>query len=431
MRLRYFFIILVILQLSVWAFMLTLSFEENSVAFYAVEAATLVNVLFLWYFYRKVMKPIDSITTGLDLLKEQNFNSKLNKRGHYEADKIVDLFNTMLMQLRKERLKSEEQNHFLNLLIECSPMGVVILSNNREIILANKSALKMLGTDDVVGLRMEEIDTPLARDVAKVKIHTSETIRAGNAMIYRCSQHTFIDSGVSHPFYLIESLTDEMMKAEKNAYEKVIRIMAHEVNNTVAGISSAFDTVDVTLSQMIDTEDVREMLKACVERNEKMSTFITNLSNVVKIPEPILAKVDLNDVIERSAVFLQTFCSNHNVRLHIDCCDERLSVNMDVSLFEQVLHNIIKNSVESIECDGDIWINTSIEKHKATLTVADNGKGISKEAEKNLFSPFYTTKPMGQGVGLMFIREILMRHHCTFSLYTAGDGLTCFKITFP
>lgn len=431
MRLRWFFIILVILQLSVWVYMLTLSFDEHRTTFYFVEVATVVNLVFLWYFYRKVMKPIDSITTGLDLLKEQDFSSLLNKRGHYETDKIVDLFNTMLLQLRKERLKSEEQNHFLNLLIECSPMGVIILNYDRKIILANKAALKILDVNNVVGLKMEELKTSLACEVAKVKVNTSETIRAGNAMIYRCSQHTFVDSGVPHPFYLIESLTDEMMKAEKNAYEKVIRIMAHEVNNTVAGISSAFDTVDMTLSQMADTEDVREMLRVCIERNGKMSSFITNLSNVVKIPEPVLKNVDLNEVIERCSVFFQTYCSNHDVRLHIECCAEDLPVNIDVPLFEQALHNIIKNSLESIENNGDIYMQTSIEKGKASLIIADNGKGIDKETEKNLFSPFFTTKPMGQGVGLMFIREILMRHHCKFSLHTDSDGLTRFIIRFP
>ena len=102
MRLRYFFIILAVLQLSVWAVMLAFSFDVRSVAFYVVEALTVANIVFLIYFYRRVLKPIDSITAGFDLLKEQDFNSSLTKRGHYEADKIVDLFNAMLAQLRSE-----------------------------------------------------------------------------------------------------------------------------------------------------------------------------------------------------------------------------------------------------------------------------------------------------------------------------------------
>ena len=430
MKLRYFFIILAVMQIAVWVLMLIFSFDVRSIAFYAVEAMTVINIAFLIYFYRKVMKPIDSLTTGFDLLREQDFNSKLAKRGHHEADKIVDLFNTMLDQLRNERLKNQEQNHLLNMLIECSPMGVLMMNSERKIIMANPVALKMLELDKAVGLSLAELDSQLAREIEHVNPNEALTIRTRNSMIYRCSQHSFVDSGVPHPFYLIESLTDEMMKAEKNAYEKVIRIMAHEVNNTVAGLSAAIDIVDAVLKQMGDAEDVREMMQVCVERSTKMSTFITGLSNVVKIPEAVLKDVKLNAFIERSLVFFQAYCGERNIRLHFNFCEEDTSVKLDVPLFEQALQNIMKNSMESIGNDGDIYVTTSIVNNKVTLEITDTGKGISAETEKNLFSPFFTTKPSGQGIGLMFVREILIRHQCSFSLYTGKDLLTRFTITF-
>ncbi|MBE6310805.1 MAG: PAS domain-containing protein [Bacteroidales bacterium] len=430
MRLRYFFIILAVLQLSVWVIVLLLGINEQSVWFYVVELLTVANIAFLVYFYRKVLKPIDSITAGFDLLKEQDFNSSLAKRGHYEADRIVDLFNTMLAQLRNERLKNQEQNHLLNMLIECSPMGVVMMNSDDKIILANTASLKMLETDEAIGVRLDNLRSPLAQDLLKLKQGDSATVRTRNSMIYRCSKHSFVDSGVPHPFYLIESLTDEMMKAERNAYEKVIRIMAHEVNNTVAGLSSALDTVDSVLEQMGNAEDVREMMQVCVERGVKMSAFITNLSNVVKIPEAVLKEVQLNDIIERMSILFQSYCSENGINLHLDCCDEDTRVEIDELLFEQVLQNIVKNAVESIVTDGDIYITTSTYNGKVRLVIADTGKGISKEVEQNLFSPFFTTKPLGQGVGLMFVREILMRHRCTFSLFTGDDGITRFTIDF-
>ncbi len=431
MRLRYLFIILAVLQLSVWVIMLLLSIDERSVWFYVVELLTVANITFLIYFYRKVLAPIDTITTGLDLLREENFNSLLAKRGHYETDKIIDLFNMMLVQLRSERLHNQEQNHLLNMLIECSPMGVVMMNGDDRIILANKAFLKMLGTDRALGLRLIDVTSPLVQDLVKLEQGESATVRTRHSMIYRCSKHSFIDSGVPHPFYLIESLTDEMMRAERNAYEKVIRIMAHEVNNTVAGLSSALDTVDSVLEQMGNAEDVRGMMQVCVERSAKMSSFITNLSNVVKIPDAVLKETQLNDVLARLSILFQSYCADKGISLHLDCCDEETKVMLDVPLFEQVLQNIVKNAVESIVAVGDIYITTSISKNKVCLEIADTGKGISEEVEKNLFSPFYTTKPSGQGIGLMFVREILTRHNCTFSLYTGEDNLTRFIIVFP
>lgn len=427
MRLRYYFILLAVLQLSVWVVLLVLGVERQSVIFYVIEGMTLLNIVGLVVFYRKVMKPIDSITTGLDLLKDQDFNSIISKQGHYEADKIVEIFNTMLMQLRSERIKSVEQNHFLNLLIECSPMGVVIMDGDNRISSANASAKKMLENENLVGAKLNEINVQLSHEMMKLGMNEARTVRTRGANIYKCSLHSFVNNGVPHNFYLMESLTDEMIRAEKNAYEKVIRIMAHEVNNTVAGVSSAIDSV----SQLLEAEDLRDMMQVCVERNNKMSSFITNLSNVVKIPEPMLQIIDLNIVVERCSLFFQTFCNSNNVRLHVRCSDEENKVRVDVSLFEQALQNIIKNSVESIGNDGDVYISVQRVNECVTLEIADNGKGISAEVESNLFSPFYTTKPGGQGVGLMFIREVLVRHKCTFSLRTCEDGLTRFIIKFP
>ena len=102
---------------------------------------------------------------------------------------------------------------------------------------------------------------------------------------------------------------------------------------------------------------------------------------------------------------------------------------MDTSLFEQVLINMVKNSVESIEEKGIITLRTSASP--VMLEVADTGRGISKEVETKLFTPFFSTKPNGQGIGLIFIREVLMKHGCSFSLRTYEDGITRFRIMFP
>ena len=132
---------------------------------------------------------------------------------------------------------------------------------------------------------------------------------------------------------------------------------------------------------------------------------------------------------------MEGMCNERGIALRLECDTEMGLVNMDVSLMEQVLVNIIKNAVESIEladekeesCRGEVTVRTVA---PATIEVIDNGPGISKEAEAKLFSPFFSTKPHGQGIGLIFIREVLNRHGCTFSLRTYSDGLTRFRIMF-
>ncbi len=431
MKLKSFFFLLAFLLGVVWVVLLYIATEENGWKFYLTEGIISFCLIYLVYFYNKVIKPLNSIAGGMDLLRAQDFSSRLAPVGQQEADRIVQVFNRMMDQLKEERLRLREQNHFLDLLINVSPMGVVILTFDERISMANKAALAFLGETsekDIQNKTMTQLSSDLAEELSRLPKDATETIRLSDSHIYRCSRLSFVDHGFAHPFFLIESLTSEVMKAEKKAYEKVIRMIAHEVNNTVAGTTSALETIDDALQTMEDTDDLREVMKVCIERSFNMSRFITNFANVVKIPEPQTEKVGLNARVEACKIFMENVCQHRNIKLHMELCEENPIVEMDTSLFEQVLINIIKNSAESIDEGGEIVIRTTASP--LTLEVCDNGKGISKEIESKLFTPFFSTKPNGQGIGLIFIREVLMKHGFSFSLRTYPDGITRFRIRF-
>ena len=431
MKLKSLFYILACLLMVVWIMLLFLATRENGWKFYLVEGIVTLSLFYLIYFYRKVVKPLNSIAGGMDLLQAQDFSSRLAPVGQREADRIVSIFNRMMNQLKEERLHLREQNHFLDLLIRTSPMGVIILTLDERISMVNKAALAFLNEkteEDLLDKTMDMLNGSLAEELTRLPKDTSTTIRLSDSHIYRCSHLSFIDRGFAHPFYLIESLTSEVMKAEKKAYEKVIRMIAHEVNNSVAGITSTLDTIDDALQTMDDTEDIREVMRVCVERSYSMSRFITNFADVVKIPEPQLEEVHLNDRVVACKIFMENLCQHRDIDLQLDLCEENPLVSMDTSLFEQVIINIIKNATESIDTHGKVIIRTS--SAPLMLEIGDTGKGISKEVESKLFSPFFSTKPNGQGIGLIFIREVLMKHGCTFSLRTYQDGITRFKIFF-
>lgn len=432
MKLKTLFFLLALLLLGAWGILFFFTLKERGTLVYVGEAVITLSLIVLVYFYRKVVQPLNSIANGMDLLREQDFSSRLAPVRQAEADRIVDMFNRMMDQLKNERLRLREQNHFLDLLINVSPMGVVILDFDGKISMLNAAALRFLGytaADELAGKSFQDLDAPLAGEIARLPRDTVETIRLSDAMIYRCSRLSFIDRGFAHPFVLIESLTTEVVKAEKKAYEKVIRMIAHEVNNTTAGITSTLETVGEALKEMDDTEDIQEVMKVCVERCYGMSRFITNFANVVKIPEPSLEQVRLNDRVTACRMFMETVCRDRRITFHNELCPENPTVRIDTVLFEQVLVNIIKNAAESIGECGDIYIRTTASP--VTLEIADSGKGIIREVEAKLFSPFFSTKPNGQGIGLIFIREVLTKHGCTFSLRTYPDGLTRFRISFP
>lgn len=431
MKLRGYFYILTLLLLTIFGFVFYESLQALSWKTAAVTALMIATLAYLVLFYRKVVRPMQSISSGMDLLREQDFSSRLRSVGQHEADKVVAIFNKMMEQLKNERLRLREQNQFLDLLIKASPMGVMVLDFDGHVTELNPAAFKIMGVnhiDEVKGKQLSDLKETLQIDLTDIPMHETRTISLHDGTVYKCTLESFIDRGFPRPFYLIESLTDEVRRAEKKAYERVIRMIAHEVNNTTAGITSTLDTVQEELKTLPEAEDMREAMQVCIDRSFSMSEFITNFADVVKIPKAVLSPVNLNKQIESLTRFMEVMCLKRNIKLTF-IPDEALPLlQLDASLFEQVMLNIIKNSVESIEQDGEITITTNAQK--LSLQIADTGKGISKEIESKLFNPFFSSKPMGQGLGLLFIREVLTQHDCNFSLRTYDDGLTRFVVRF-
>ncbi|MDD4591032.1 MAG: ATP-binding protein [Parabacteroides sp.] len=428
---NWFWIFSVILLVALSILSYFVFYKSSTSLFFIVEGFVLFTALYLFIFYGRIIKPLHIIGNGMELLREQDFSSRLRYVKQPDADRIVDIFNKMMEQLKDERLHLREQNHLLDLLIDASPMGVVMLDLDQRVYTINPAAHKMLGPSSaavVVGQLLAQIDSPLASAMCEIPLYCSRTVRLDGANVYKCTHSSFIDRGFQHSFYLVEPLTQEVFNAEKKAYEKVIRMIAHEVNNTMAGISSTLDTLQSTFSGIENMDDVCEVLRVSSDRCYSMSRFITNFADVVRIPEPQLRVLQLNDVVTACKRFMETICLNRNIDIVMELNEKSPVVKLDNTLFEQVLVNIIKNAAEAIAHDGKIFIRTSC--NPSCLEIADTGKAISKEIEAKIFSPFFSTKPDGQGLGLIFIREVLLKHNCTFSLRTYDDGLTRFRILF-
>ena len=398
MKLKHYFILLAVGIVLIAGVALFGTFRSNPVLFYVTEGFAVLLLAYLWYFYRKTIRPYDTLIGGMELVKDLDLTTRLAPSGQHETDIIVRTFNDLLGRLRSEHLRLEEQYTFLNLLIEASPMGVILCDLDGNMTSMNPAAREMLSSS---------IETA----IHTLALGETTTVRIpGEPQLFRISHLSFPDRGFQHPFYLIESLTSEVRLAEKAAYERVIRMIAHEVNNSVAGIIGSL------------SGDEAERLTA-------LSAFVTRFAEVVKIPQPQLQLCDLSEEVEACRPFLENLCTQAHVHIDFHLTDEATPVRLDTVLFQQVLINIVKNAVESIgDAQGLITVTTS----PSQLVIADNGHGIPSEIAQNLFTPFFSTKPQGQGLGLLLIRDILTSHHCTFSLITdPEDRLTRFTIQFP
>lgn len=402
-------------------------------------AVAFILMVSLWF---GVVESLHKVERGYDILGSQDFNNTLTIPAQPDAAKLARLFNTMILKLRDERLHNLEQEGLLSQIVDVSPMGIVILDLDNKIKIANGAFYRLtsISPDEApAGTVFNAIEIPTIGMLREIPARESRTFRFADTKICRCSHLNFVKSGFYGSFYIIENITDEMAAAERAAYAKVIRTMAHEVNNTLAGVRS----VVAMLAESSDNEETALVAESCDERCQSLSSFIEAYADVVRLPQPVLKWRDLSEEIQRLMPFLiSVYGKGIDIRMIQDDSNGLLKVNIDSAMIEQVVVNIVKNAVESFdftdvfdqykesEQERFIEIRTGEKNGHITLTISNNGRPIDPETARNIFSPFFTTKPNGKGIGLTLISEILRRHNADFSLSTDTSGITRFQIHF-
>ncbi|MDE6277656.1 MAG: PAS domain-containing sensor histidine kinase [Muribaculaceae bacterium] len=376
---------------------------------YECVGLTAAGVVALVLFRRATVKPMRAIRSGMDLLLSQDFASRLRPVGQKDADEVVRVFNAIMGTMKSERLKNEEQNAFLSKIVEASPMGVAVCTFDGEIESSNP-AFKDLG-----GEALEGVLSTLGDGEQRI-------IRPGGEQVLKCVRMHFMDRGFRRRFYLVERLTDEIVRAETELFHKIVRTMGHEVNNTLGGVVSVLETLQAVHE---GDEIVAEALDSSRSSCLALTSFVKAYSDVVKLPDAEPEAIDVAEFLRRCLPFLQKMCPP-NIRLRVDAKDGS-RIEGDPMLLERVIVNAVKNAVESIGSrDGEIALGCSGKR----IEITDNGPGISAENAERVFTPFFSTKRADRGLGLMLIADILRKHGAAFNLSTDADGLTRLRIDF-
>lgn len=369
---------------------------------------------------------------GTEAIKDKDFNVKFVKTGKYEMDELINVYNHMIDELRTERTKQEEQHFFLEKLIQTSPTGIIILDYEDKVQQINPAALELLGVDEkeIKGKYLHEINHVVTQQITQLSSGEAKTITLSGAATYKIQKSHFVDKGFQRHFIMIEELTAEILAAEKKAYGKVIRMMAHEVNNTIGPVNSILESA-LKSNQFLKentSNSLQEALQVAVNRNQNLNVFMRNFADVVRLPEPHKKQIDLNNLILTVSKLMEVRASEKQIQFEFHLSPSPFYISADTQQMEQVLINVVKNAIEAIGEKGTITFKTDLQKRK--LAITDTGKGISPDVAENLFSPFFSTKKDGQGIGLTLVREILINHGFEFSLQTAAPNKTHFVIKF-
>lgn len=403
--------------------------QQNKYLFLGMELLILGSVYVTVQLYRSFFKPLKLIRAGIESIRDKDFSTKFMAVGQQDLDELVNVYNRMIDQLRRERVGQAEKHFLLDKLIQASPAGILLLGFDNQVESMNPAAERFLGlsTAQLAGKHISQLPDVWARQLEGLATGQSATFRIHGTWTYRCHRAHFLDRGFQHYFILIEELTEAILKNERQAYEKVIRVMSHEVNNTTGAINSILGSLQYYAPQLHpeDRQDFAHVLQVATERNTSLSRFMANFAEVVRLPQPQKEPTDMHGLLHRLHRLLQPELERRHICLRWQLSPQPLLVSLDAQQIEQVLLNILKNAMEAIGTEGTITVATCLQPPQ--LTISDSGPGIPADVLPHLFTPFYTTKSNGQGIGLTMVRDILVNHGFDFSL-TSGEGQTRFTI---
>lgn len=402
-------------------------FRDNKIFFIAAEVIIVFSVFLSWQLYTQLLQPLKTLLQGTDAIRDRDFNIKFLPTGKYEMDQLIDVYNAMMDQLRTERTQQEQQHFFLEKLIYTSPTGIIILDYDQHVQQLNPKALRLLGMEekDILKKSIHELPGAVLREISKLSSGESKTINLNGAETYKLQKSHFIDRGFARYFVMMEELTAEILAAEKKAYGKVIRMMAHEVNNTIGPVNSILQS---TLQARQNNSNINDALQVAMDRNNSLNLFMRNFAEVVRLPVPYKKAIDLHAMIRQLSQLMLLKAGEKKINFQFNLVASPVIIIADAQQMELVIINIVKNALEAIDESGTVGFITGA--RPAQLIIRDSGKGINYAAAEQLFTPFFSTKPDGQGIGLTLIKEILVEHGFSFSLKTTEPGVTDFVICF-
>jgi nitrogen fixation/metabolism regulation signal transduction histidine kinase len=397
--------------------------------FVALEAALAGSLWIGVRLLNAVLEPLAYTRRFRGLLEDQDYAARLHGSGSAELRELMATFNGMLQALHAERLRIGEQQGFLDRLLEATPSAVVVFDFDGRISLQNASAHAMLGLGEGT---LAELGArhPLAAQLDAVPVGEARLLMDADRRRLRAQRGQFYDRGFRRDFLLVEELTVELEESERATYEKLIRVLAHEVNNTVAATGSVFDSLRFYSAQLgaEDQVDFVTAVDAVKRRNVSLGEFIERFTRVVKMPAPEKRPESVRDLMDDMVALYREPCRARGVTLEWEGRDDLAPVALDRQLMEQALMNILKNALEAAGDGGSIRVELADAGGQPVLRITDSGRGLAGIDTQRLFQPFFTTKKSGQGIGLLLVREVLSRHAFAYRLAPDARGDTCFEI---
>ncbi len=344
---------------------------------------------------------------------------------------------------------SSEKFQYLKTIVQHAAVGLITFDQKGQIQIMNIAARKLFRMQEVKNIEelsilsqhlvdsLKNLKTG-GRDLIRVEFNGEETYLSVYAIELSLKNKTF-------KLVSIQNIKTELEEMEMDAWQNLIRVLTHEIMNSVTPISSLASTADQEVMHCLDNsneiceikeEDLREIhlaIQTIQRRSEGLIKFVSDFRNLTRIPVPTLQQIKATDLIEHVVVLLKKELEEHGVNIQSKITPENFELHIDPELIQQVLINLIKNAIQAFDPEQkerSIRIIAQETRQAATIEIEDNGAGIDDEAIKKVFIPFFTTKKSGSGIGLSLSRQIMRQHNGYINVTSQIDEGTTFILTF-
>ncbi|HZP12447.1 MAG TPA: ATP-binding protein [Nevskiaceae bacterium] len=402
-------------------------FESTIVAALAtLPIAMLLALALLRLLTQPMNRLIGVLADGIRGLREGDFSLSIAADRSDELGELVKLYNTVGEILRRERQNLYQRELLLDTVIQSTPLALVLTDPGGRVIYTNAAARQQFGgAGKIEGRKLADVVAAAPAALREAVLSGQDRLvtvgENGETEVFQVSHNGFALNTQPHDLYLIQRLTRELTRQELATWKKVIRVISHELNNSLAPISSLAHSAR-TLAARGENDRLDGALSAIGERAARLKQFLDGYASFAKLPLP------RPELIEWSG-FLDRLRSATSFKL--EGAAPTLAVSFDAGQMQQVLINLIKNAHESGSGGDDVALRIDAVAGGMQLRVLDRGTGMSEAVLKNALLPFYTTKPSGTGLGLALCREIVEAHGGRLALENRDGGGLEVRIWLP
>lgn len=386
----------------------------------AYAVAAVVGLAFIVYAVHRFMMPVNrlisALNDGVTSFHDNDFSVNIAVTRNDALGELVEHYNRVADALREERRNLFQRELLLDTVIQSTPLALVLAGRGGQVVYSNIAARQFLNNGrplegEKLAVLLKRAPREIREAVERGRDGLFSIEIADRQEIYHLSQRDFRLNAQQHTLYLFKMLTRELTRQEVDIWKKVIRVISHEINNSLAPISSLAHSGQA----LSNDEKIQSILAAIEERSVHLTTFISGYARFAKLPPPNPGFVDWREFVDGLAA---TMHFRLNGELPAD------PGYFDLAQIQQVMINLLKNAAESGSPVEAIELSVDQDEGGARIRIADRGTGMGDAVLKNALLPLYSTKQGGTGLGLTLCREIVEAHEGRLTIANrTGDGV--------